>query len=58
MLMHAPPCVPDCNLALSLARVSLPGGCWQGVGQDTADAALKKADSSTARTMKQAGYPK
>ena len=27
-------------------------------GQETADAALKKADASTARTMKQAGYPK
>ena len=27
-------------------------------GQDTGAAALKKADASTARTMKQAGYPK
>ena len=27
-------------------------------GQDTGEAALKKAESSTARTMKQAGYPK
>ena len=27
-------------------------------GQETADAALKKAESITERTMKQAGYPK
>ena len=27
-------------------------------GQDTAEAALKKGESTTERTMKQAGYPK
>ncbi len=53
MLMHAPPCVPDCNLALPYSRISLPSRCWQGVGQDTADARVPSDQCPVARHRNQ-----
>lgn len=40
MLMHAPSCVSNLNPTLAVIDFRVPSCCWEGVGQDTADACV------------------